>query len=281
MKICYDTLDGIKLTKNGYFIKNSSTTFIYKDSCLVCGLPYLSNKHHETEHCSKSCSHKNKGTWLGKKHSIETRNKMSRSAVIRSKSKEYSIKLSEAQLGYKNHNWKGGISKLNLPLYSTYMSKLPYDEVRCTIKYALELLEVRCTKCGCWFIPDTNTVQNRMKFVNEKITSECRFYCSNSCKHNCSIFRQYKYPKGYVNKQDLEYSKYDLSTWSKEVLNRVSYKCEYCGNTATIAHHIIPKKVDSFYALDPDNGIACCKECHHKYGHKDECSTGILARIKC
>lgn len=69
--------------------------------------------------------------------------------------------------------------------------------------------------------------------------------------------------------------------WSKEVLARADNICEYCGEIATDAHHIQPKKLEPFYALDPDNGIACCEECHYKYGHSGSCSTGALANTMC
>jgi len=38
-------------------------------------------------------------------------------------------------------------------------------------------------------------------------------------------------------------------------------------------------KTHPYLALDPDNGISFCEECHYKIGHKTgtECSTGNLA----
>jgi len=60
--------------------------------------------------------------------------------------------------------------------------------------------------------------------------------------------------------------------------------CEYgCGKEATDVHHIRPQKLEPFFSLDPDYGLACCEECHYKYGHKtgSECSTGNLAQIAC
>lgn len=50
-----------------------------------------------------------------------------------------------------------------------------------------------------------------------------------------------------------------LATWSQEVLKRVDYICEICGGSAEHAHHIEPKKLQPFLALDPDNGLAVCK----------------------
>jgi hypothetical protein len=73
-----------------------------------------------------------------------------------------------------------------------------------------------------------------------------------------------------------------LRIWREEVLKRANYKCEYCGKPATIAHHSKSKKLEPFFALDPDYGLACCEKCHYKYGHRDmECTTGYLANIDC
>ncbi len=48
-------------------------------------------------------------------------------------------------------------------------------------------------------------------------------------------------------------------------------------------HHIIPINIEPLFALDPDNGIVLCENCHYKYGHKTgtECSTGNLANKVC
>lgn len=281
MKICWDNLEGIKLTKNGFFIKKGNVTYIYKEECVICKQPYLMNKHKQTEFCSNSCSHKNNQHWLNKKHTESTKKKMSLLAVKRSKSKEYRNKLSKAQIGNKNSIWKGGVSRLGLPLYETYAYKLWNEKTRFIIKKRLKLLEVKCTKCKIWFIPKVDDVQRRMKFLNDKATSEGRFYCSNKCKSDCSIFRQVKYPKGFIKEKNKNYTNYELSIWSSEVLKRVNYFCEICGEKAEHAHHIIPKKEIDLYILDPDNGMACCKKCHYKYGHKDDCSTGNLANKKC
>lgn len=40
-------------------------------------------------------------------------------------------------------------------------------------------------------------------------------------------------------------------------------------------------KVASIFALDPDYGMACCKECHIKYRHRGGCSSKYLAIKVC
>ena len=98
------------------------------------------------------------------------------------------------------------------------------------------------------------------------------------------VFNKRKYPNGsnprkYTNNK--LFTENELRIWSNAVLIRADYKCEYCEGLATSAHHVRPKKLEPFEALDPDNGIACCNTCHYKYGHKDECSTINIANKIC
>lgn len=144
------------------------------------------------------------------------------------------------------------------------------------------MLQVRCTNNNCnkWFTPKRTEVCDRINCLKfDYRGGEARFYCSDKCKNTCTIYGQILYPKEFKN--DLIYTKYELSVWRNEVLKRVNYECEYCSGLATDAHHIKPKKLEPFFALDPDYGVACCKECHNNYGHKDECSTGSLAQEVC
>ena len=49
-----------------------------------------------------------------------------------------------------------------------------------------------------------------------------------------------------------------------------------------IVHHTLPQKMNPENVLDPDYGIACCIECHYKYGHGDRwCTTGYIASLIC
>lgn len=44
MEICWDTIDGLKLTSRGNFRKGTAT-YIYKDKCLECDKPFLTVKN--------------------------------------------------------------------------------------------------------------------------------------------------------------------------------------------------------------------------------------------
>jgi 5-methylcytosine-specific restriction endonuclease McrA len=80
---------------------------------------------------------------------------------------------------------------------------------------------------------------------------------------------------------NLPYTPGEIQVYNKNVLDREKGLCEYCGEPAEHVHHIYPKKLEPFFALDPDYGVACCAKHHYKYAHKDECSTGNLANIVC
>lgn len=184
--------------------------------------------------------------------------------------------------GQGNPSWKGGVVERNVPLYDTYNGRLSFCEETRRDPNDLDILQIKCTKCEMWFTPTSRSVQSRITALNSITKGESRFYCSDECKHSCSIFgRRLYYANEKHSKTNLNFTSSELQTWSKEVLKRTDHVCEYCGGLAIEAHHIQPKKLEPFFALDPDNGIACCESCHYKYGHSNECSTGALANIIC
>jgi 5-methylcytosine-specific restriction endonuclease McrA len=179
--------------------------------------------------------------------------------------------------------WKGGVSKLNLPLFDTYAHQLDFaEEVRSHIdKGGIKLLEVRCSKCGRWFVPSIVSVRHRIEALNNNICGEAKLYCSQECKDSCEVYR--KNSNYYLNLtlKKFPYTQKELQIWSQEVFKRANYTCEICGEPVEHAHHIQPKKLEPGLALDPDNGLALCKNCHSKYGHKEECSLARLASTVC
>lgn len=214
---------------------------------------------------------------------------------ICSKGHEHNMKWNNWKTGkrcptcYKNSNigenttsWKGGVTEKNLPLYDTYSFQISYCEETRRDPNDLDILQVKCTKCNKWFTPTMGVVRRRLNSLNIFNTGEHRFYCSDECKHACPIFRKRKYSSEEKRfKTNPNFTSAELNVWSKEVLARADNICEYCGASAEHAHHIQPKKLEPFFALDPDNGIACCEECHYKYGHTGACSTGVLANTIC
>ena len=59
MKICWDMLETIYLTKSGTFRKNR-VSYIYKESCIKCGESYLMPKHIQSDFCSIFCFSKDR-----------------------------------------------------------------------------------------------------------------------------------------------------------------------------------------------------------------------------
>lgn len=288
MKICWDSLEGIRLTKNGNFIRQGKSAILYKESCVVCGEEYLTYKQADSDFCSKSCSKLgSRNPAFGKEVSKETRTKHSLSNRGKIRSKEVRSKISKSRIGkYKGpkcNSWKGGVIKKGVPLFDTYSKQLGFaEETKSFInKEGLLLLRVRCSKCGTWFTPTINQVNNRIASLDGRKSGECRLYCSQSCKDSCEVYGKRAVDYLYLTPKELPYTPEELSVWSKEVLYRENYVCEICGRKAEHAHHIQPKKLEPGFALDPENGLAVCKECHYKYGHTDRCSTGKLATTIC
>lgn len=283
MKICWDNLYKFTYDKINNVWKNKfHVVYKYRESCIICGIPYLDRKTSPSNFCSGSCAKSGKNHHMfGKKHSFISRKKLSNSLKGHSVSKNTRNKLSIALQHNKNSRpYKGGVTKLNLPLYDTYKDRLEWcNDIRRS-KNNTNILEIMCKKCGKWFVPTRTAVCERINALKyDNRFGECNLYCSDSCKYSCDIYGQKLYPKNYDVEK--EYTKYDLSIWRNEVISRANNKCEYCDKPAVHAHHIIPKKINQFFVLDPDYGIACCIKCHFKYGHSGECSTGKLAKEIC
>ena len=109
MKICWDTLEGVHLTRNGTF-KKGEHTYIYKESCIKCGESYLTEKSRQSKFCGPSCVNKGRVfsaevrekmsvAQIGKTHSVETRKKISASHIGKTISIETRKKMSDSQIG--------------------------------------------------------------------------------------------------------------------------------------------------------------------------------------
>ena len=281
MKICWDNLEGVYLSNRGNLRKGLQTIWEI-DTCEVCNEPFLS-PHKDAKFCTGECYDTTKfgnNYSKGIVKSKQTLTKLSNSLKGRKLSDEHIKQIVQRQSGEKSHRWKGGVKEKNIPLYDTYNVQLEWaEETKCIIENGLRILQIKCTKCGKWFTPTTSSVHRRIRVLNNKKGGGCRFYCSDGCRVSCELFNQKKYPKGY--KQDKYYTDNEYKVWRDEVFRRANYECEYCGENAENAHHIKPKKLEPFFALDPDYGIACCKKCHNKYGHKDECAAYILSSVVC
>jgi hypothetical protein len=153
-------------------------------------------------------------------------------------------------------------------------------------------IQVHCknNKCknskenGGWFTPSKHYFSLRIRMIEKFDSDSFYFYCSEECKKECSLFninsdilaRSY-----FKENKESWYTQEEYITWRKEVFSRANYICEICGEPAENAHHIKPRKLEPFFSLDPDYGLALCKKCHYERAHIDECSTRSLAYKKC
>ena len=201
---------------------------------------------------------------LGRKHTDETKQKIKEKHLEKNKTlytKEY-------------------ISN-NIPLYDSYFYKLTLEEDPKRDLLDTNILTVKCFKCEKRFIPSLSAVHERVRSIN-RIGGGTMLYCSEECKMSCSIFKKIKYQQGHpIRKEQKSYTQEEYNIFRKIVLERDNYICQYCGKLAEHVHHSRPQKLEPFFTLDPDLAISVCSECHYKYAHKDECSTGKLANKIC
>ena len=135
MKICWDVLEGVSLSRCGNF-KVNRHIYIEMGSCKGCGEAYLTRKDEIGLFCNRSCANTGKNNAMyGKHHTIESRKKMSvsnsgKNHPMYGKTRiDFGKILSEynsTRVGVLNPSWKGGIRKRNLPLYNTYAHQIDY-----------------------------------------------------------------------------------------------------------------------------------------------------------
>ena len=308
MTICWDYLEGVRLNRKGNFCKGN-TVYYYVDECANCGTSFLSEKRHGglSRCCCTRCDRVGKKHTMetkqkisksktGQGHTIETRLKMVKYRTGKTLSTETRSRIADTKFGEKNPNFKGGVMKLNIALYDTYAHQLSgfgIEEVRGYMVsiggIVYKTLQVRCHNSDCmvWFKPTLSQVSTRLRVISGRVGGANDFYCSEECKLSCSTYGQKLYPKeqnpNNPNKKELPYTKPEYDLYRQTVLEREDYLCEYCGVPATCVHHEQTQKEQPMLALDPDYGHACCDPCHYEYGHKTgtECSTGNLANKVC
>jgi hypothetical protein len=237
MKICWDNIEKLILTKNGNFRKGSHA-YSECDACLYCNEPFLQRLFDSThsKYCSRRCAGKDKiFTDLYRKRMSDNHADVS---------------------GDKNPNSKGGVKRKNIPLYDTYAHQLePYDQ--CRRNDDPNILEVKCTYCGKWYVPTLKSVKYRLQGISGNDTN--RLYCSNGCKHECPIFWQQKYYKGHQN-----YNSREVQPQLRQLtFTRDDYICVKCGSTGPLhCHHIDPVVSNPIESADVDNCITYCVKCH-------------------
>lgn len=257
MKICWDNLEGVYLTKNGTFRKGNAI-YIYKESCIKCGESYLTIKSEQSEFCTFSCAS------IGRKMSEECKKKISVTKTGKVPTIETKKKLSKSRqyrVGILSPNYKGGVTKAGLITYDTCKDKIGlYEEIR--KQEGTEVLEVKCTYCGRWYAPKWYEVRNRLAAINNLNKGERRLYCSENCKLSCPTYGQRVYPKSFKHTTSRE-----VSTYLRQlVLERDNWVCQICGKAIEEiqlhVHHMDPVAQSPMFQNDMDSCITLCKDCH-------------------
>lgn len=184
--------------------------------------------------------------------------------------------------GENNVRWVGGAE------YSGYDSALKSigfaEEVRRDPNNS-KAVQVKCTLCDKWFTPTTTQISMRRNGLHGNTTpegwySEGRFYCSDECKSQCSIYNQKKYPKGFRptnERQEIIDPEIRILT-----LNRDSYQCQKCGACNDLeVHHIEGVMQEPMLANDLDNCLTVCADCHAEIHSQPGCSFNDYQRASC
>lgn len=225
------------------------------DSCKICNESYLTLLDKQSEYYSTSCL--NKDRIFTKKHK-----------------RNISINRKGKLKGTNNPNWKNGVSEKNIPLYNTYANKIEYAEKVRRNKADKNILEVRCTYCGKWYIPKRSEVQSRINALNGKLDGEYRLYCSDECKLECPIYRKVKYPLGYKKissrevQPELRQLRFKFDNWT----------CQECKkkDKQLHCHHIEGIRWEPLESADIDKVITLCKDCHKEVHKKEVCGYNEL-----
>jgi 5-methylcytosine-specific restriction endonuclease McrA len=201
------------------------------------------------------------------KHTLESKEKMKASA----------------KKGEDNHNYKGGYTTNNIPMYDTYAHQLePYEECRRSPDDS-NVLEVKCTWCKKWYVPKGHDVGNRIAYLDR---DGSKFYCSLECKNLCplyhrsadSLMKQVAIKnKTYTPPISNETNSYTI----KLTLKRDDHECQKCGSKKNLhVHHMDPKSLCPMFADDVDSCITLCVECHLKVHQQPGCTYNDLKKKK-
>ena len=278
MKICWDNLEKMRYsrkTKKWYY---GNATYIYKEKCKKCEEPYLMGMHCLSDFCSMTCSQ------TGRIQSEETKEKIRKKHVGKRLSKEHKEKISNSTIGISKITWKTEYYKNKIPLYDTYKNQLEWCEEIRSNKEDINILEVKCTYCGKWYIPTIGYVNRRIRAIYGKDENrEQRFYCSDGCKKACPIYgkqsitlmREDAIRAGRLNW--LELNREVQPELRQMVLKRDDYTCQKCNNIKELyCHHILPVANNPIESADMDNCITLCKKCHKEVHKMEGCGYGQL-----
>jgi len=181
------------------------------------------------EHKKKlSESHRYQSPWnKGRTLSDEHKKKLSESHKGKRHSEETKRRLSNFHKGKKPNNYDG-YNQNNIPKYDTYAHQISYADLIRRNTEDLNILEVKCVYCGKWFIPSQQSVARRIQSLNGTASGENRLYCSDTCKHECPIFKKILYSAEENNTK--QYSREGQPELRQMVFERDNWTCQKCGS---------------------------------------------------
>jgi len=245
---------------------------------------------------------------INKKHSFKSKRKISESLkgrVCSRRTKEL-IRISNIGKNKNKNVSKETRKKISITMRSSINNiKKKYPTFALIEKMRYEpgkedekIIQVHCKNHNCinskekggWFtIKNYDQLSNRIYNIEKENGYDAGyFYCSKKCKQECPLYgahtntliKQDLINAGHI--EDPWYTTQEYQEWRKYIFELDGNKCVYCGEKATIAHHILPQKTHPELSLDPENGLSCCIDCHYKYGHRDSwCTTGKLGALVC
>ena len=269
MKICWDNLENIQISRRGdFYDRIKGKTYVYVEKCKECGNDFLKLKGSKGVFCSFGCIRVTKETRRkiseSKKGTItseETKKKISKQSIKLWQNKEHREKMSKMFSGNRNPYWDGGYASENIPKYDIYASQIEWCESVRRNKEDQNILEVKCAYCGKWFIPKRNSIRMRIQSLNGSAVGENRLYCSKECKFECPIYRKIKWPKDFK----LSTSREVQPELRQMVLERDNWTCQKCGSTKSLhCHHLKGIHWEPLESADVDMCMTLCKSCHIK-----------------
>ncbi len=225
MEICWDNLKGIKLTRNGVFIKNKRHSYIYMDSCKKCEEPYLTLKHKLSDFCGRSCAlsgeghpgygkplsdeHKlklsaaftgNKNHFYGKTHSNCVRDILRKKSTGRKVSLSTRKKMSESRIGKPIHSEEEKRKRSerfmghNNPAWKGGISFEPYCEIWKDKEYKEDIKirdNYRCINPYCSSLYKDKLVIHHINYEKKNCGPTNLITVCNSCNSKANVDREW------------------------------------------------------------------------------------------
>lgn len=125
---------------------------------------------------------------------------------------------------------------------------------------------VECKMCGKPYSPTYAQIRGRIKSYNGKMSGESNFYCSNTCKDSCPVYRANTDPRLRKPKSETQKSRSCQNKTLKQLQcdqNNGQSHCEKCGDLIEVdLHHTLPVAEYGEKAMNPASHILLCAGCH-------------------